>query len=159
MAPLAWAICRRSMPFADAVATRCERLQKLLLPARRAARSLLCADARARQLAQRREERREGVVSNLDTDPPTMLRYIIPAAAAAALVAAPACAGSIRISTDGKTAREVKAEIVAAAVRLCAPESAGSAVAAQLQDRCVRDTVRSAAVQSSDPSVLKLARR
>lgn len=81
------------------------------------------------------------------------------ALAVAAVVAAPASAASIHISTVGKSPEQVKAEVAKAAVRLCLPETSGSAVSDQLQSACVRATVRSALAQANDIAIGKVASR
>lgn len=66
------------------------------------------------------------------------------AAVAAVLAAAPASAKSIHISTAGKSADEVKAEVQKAAVELCRAEVGDSALSYYLQSPCVRSTVKAA---------------
>ena len=76
-----------------------------------------------------------------------MLRIATLAANAAALVAAPASAASIHVSTVGKTPEQLKAEIYAAANRACRIETSGSVLEVPLQAACVTDAVRSAMAQ------------
>lgn len=86
-----------------------------------------------------------------------MLRIATLAALAASFVAAPAFAASIHISTEGKSPAEVKAEVVAAATRLCRAESVGSLFEGKLQATCVKATVQSALSQT--PPDMKLSAR
>lgn len=53
------------------------------------------------------------------------MNRIVILAAAAALVALPASAQSIRISTAGKSADQVRAEVFQAARKLCADDTLG----------------------------------
>lgn len=73
-----------------------------------------------------------------------MLRLVTLAALAAALAAGPAAAESIRITTAGKSADQVKAEVRKAAVELCRTETAGSHLDFYLQPNCVKATMKSA---------------
>jgi len=86
------------------------------------------------------------------------MNRILILAAAAALVAAPAFAQSIHISTAGKSAEQVKAEVFKAANTLCAHAVVGATFPAEEMRVCVADTVRTTLAQSSDPQ-LKLASR
>jgi sirohydrochlorin ferrochelatase len=88
-----------------------------------------------------------------------MLRIVALAALAAAAVAAPASAASIHVSTTGKSPEQVKAEVTKAAAHLCHAENDDSAIAYQLQQICVRATVRNSLAQSADPSLVTVATR
>jgi len=79
-------------------------------------------------------------------------------AAAAALIAAPAFAQSIHISTVGKSPEQVRAEVTAAATKLCGKETATATFQIEAMRACVAGTVRTTLAQSSDPQ-LKLASR
>jgi hypothetical protein len=79
-------------------------------------------------------------------------------AAAAALIALPASAESIRISTVGKTPNQVRDEVFKAAYRLCALETVGATFRVEEMRACVDTTTRATFAQASDPN-LKLARR
>lgn len=83
---------------------------------------------------------------------------ILTAAAVAALVAAPAMAQTIHISTAGKTPTEVRAEVVKAANRLCAIETSGASFAIEANRACIRHTVNATLAQSNNPA-LQLAQR
>lgn len=87
-----------------------------------------------------------------------MLRVLTLAAVAAALVAGPASAQSIRISTSGKSPEALKAEIHKAAVRVCIAETRDSLLSYYLQAPCIRGTEKAALEQSGDPA-LRLASR
>jgi hypothetical protein len=99
----------------------------------------------------------KGVVINLNPETEDMNRIVI-LAAAAALIALPASAQSIRISTAGKSADQVKAEVFKAATKLCAHETQNATFPVEEMRVCVADTVRTTLAQSSDPQ-LKLASR
>lgn len=86
-----------------------------------------------------------------------MLR-LLTAAAVAALVAAPASAQSIHISTAGKSADQVKLEVARAADRLCAVQTNGASFPIDAQRSCVAHTVNTTLAQAKDPA-LRLAQR
>jgi hypothetical protein len=73
-----------------------------------------------------------------------MNRIFIAAACAAALVAGPAAAETVRISTAGKSTAQVQAEVVKAAKDLCAAESVGASFPLSYYKNCVKITVASA---------------
>ncbi|HEY2355985.1 MAG TPA: hypothetical protein VGH86_00940 [Phenylobacterium sp.] len=79
-------------------------------------------------------------------------------AAAAALIALPASAESIRISTVGKTPVQVRNEVFRAAYRLCALETVGASFRVEEMRACVDATTRATYAQASDPN-LKVAQR
>ena len=83
---------------------------------------------------------------------------LITLAAAAALIALPASAQSIRISTAGKSVEQVRAEVFTAAKKLCANETIGATFPAEEMRACMKNTMRTTFAQSSDPA-LKLASR
>ncbi len=99
----------------------------------------------------------KGVVSNLNPDTRTMNRIVI-LAAAAALIARPASAESIHISTVGKSPAQVRTEVFKAAYKLCAHETVGATLLVEEMRACVDSTVRVTLAQSNDPR-LKLASR
>lgn len=76
-----------------------------------------------------------------------MLR-MIPMAAAAALLASSASAQSIHISTQGKTADQVKAEVAKAARQLCWRETVGASFPIDAQKTCVEKAVKDAYAQA-----------
>ena len=80
------------------------------------------------------------------------MNRILILAAAAAVIALPASAQSIRVSTAGKSAQQVRAEVFVAARKLCSDEAA-FAYHPQETWACVDRTVRATLAQSSDPSL------
>ena len=88
-----------------------------------------------------------------------MIRIVTLAAAAVTLIAAPASAAdSIRISTAGKTAEQLRAEVQTAARKLCAREIEGSSFPTYEMDACMRLTLRATFAQAENTS-LKLAQK
>jgi hypothetical protein len=88
-----------------------------------------------------------------------MFKLATLAAVAVALVAGPATAGeSIRISTAGKSAEQVKAEVWKAAAHVCQVETRSSLLAYYMQAPCIRAAIRDAAAQSGDPALLVATR-
>lgn len=83
---------------------------------------------------------------------------ILTAAAVAALVAAPAYAQSVHISTAGKTPEQLRTEIVRAANRLCTVETQGASFPIQANEACIKHTVATTLAQSKNPALL-LAQR
>jgi hypothetical protein len=79
-------------------------------------------------------------------------------AAAAALIALPASADSIHISTVGKSPDQVRTEVFKAANKLCARETVGATFLIEEMRACVDSTVKATYAQAADPT-LKLARR
>jgi len=101
----------------------------------------------------------KGVGLNLNPDTKPMIRIVTLAAAAATLIAAPASAAdSIRVSTAGKSAEQVRAEVHSAARKLCAREIEGSSFPTYEMDACMRLTVRATFAQAQNPA-LKLAQK
>ncbi|MGZ3375821.1 MAG: hypothetical protein ACXU8S_04425 [Phenylobacterium sp.] len=80
-------------------------------------------------------------------------------AAAAVLVASSASAQSIRVSTEGKTPTQVRAEVFQAARKLCQDAVPGYAYRVQAARSCLDSTVRDTLAQSHDPSIVRLASR
>jgi hypothetical protein len=99
----------------------------------------------------------KGVGSNLNPESKTMNRIAI-LAAAAALIALPASAQSIHISTVGKSPEQVRAEVAKAAHKLCAKETFGATFWAAEMRACVASTTRATFAQASDPQ-LKFAQK
>jgi hypothetical protein len=87
-----------------------------------------------------------------------MLRIAILAATAALIAAAPASAASIRVSTTGKSPEAVKAEVVAAASKLCQAESAAS-FDLRVQAACVKATVDQALARTGASAPLQFSAR
>jgi hypothetical protein len=88
-----------------------------------------------------------------------MVRIAVLAASVVVLVAAPAGAQSIHVSTVGKSSPQVTAEVVKAASQLCAKEAAGSALSQQLRAACITDTVRAALPPPPDVTPAAIASR
>jgi len=76
-----------------------------------------------------------------------MIRILTAAAIAAAFVAGPAAAQTLRISTVGKSAEQVQTEIRAAARQACADAFANIPTPLELQSACRRDVERKAETQ------------
>jgi hypothetical protein len=76
-----------------------------------------------------------------------MIRIFTIVAAATALVALPASAQSIRISTVGKTPEQLHSEIVSAARKVCIMATSDETFRADAMSRCVHDTVRDTVAQ------------
>lgn len=100
----------------------------------------------------------KGVGSNLNPEPNIMTRIVI-LAAAAALLALPASAESIRIATAGKSADQLRAEVFKAAQRLCALETFGASYPIDEMRACVAATTRTTLAQMPDPKVRLAANR
>ncbi|MFC3069459.1 hypothetical protein [Phenylobacterium soli] len=73
---------------------------------------------------------------------------MLPMAAAAALLATSANAQSIRISTQGKTADQIRAEVVKAAESLCWRETVGASFPVDARRLCVDATVKATFAQA-----------
>jgi hypothetical protein len=76
-----------------------------------------------------------------------MIRIFSIVAAAAALVALPAGAQTIRISTVGKTPEQLHSEIVKAAWRVCAMATIDETFRLEARSRCARETISVTAAQ------------
>ena len=80
------------------------------------------------------------------------MRHIaVLAAAAAALVAAPASAASVNVSTAGKSAEQVAADVRQAATELCRSETRYDALAYYTKGACIRAATRDAQRAASQP--------
>jgi phosphate-selective porin len=84
---------------------------------------------------------------------------ILALATSAALLAAPAYADSIRISTADKTPEQVTTEIKDAAYKLCRAESRYTVFETQLRTNCMRRAVREALNQYSGIEMVESASR
>jgi hypothetical protein len=80
------------------------------------------------------------------------------ALAVAAALAAPASAASIRVSTEGKTPEQVKAEVMKAAAHVCRAEGSDWFQVYE-HEPCAQATARSALTQASDLAQSKVATR
>ncbi|CAN7280620.1 hypothetical protein LJR219_001317 [Phenylobacterium sp. LjRoot219] len=73
------------------------------------------------------------------------MRHIaILAAVAAALVAAPASAASVQISTAGKSAQQIRADVEKAAAEVCWQETRHDTLSYYTKAPCIRRTAREA---------------
>jgi len=72
------------------------------------------------------------------------MRHIATLAAAAALIAAPASAASVNVSTAGKSAEQIQADIRQAATELCRSETRYDALALHTKRGCIRAATRDA---------------
>jgi len=83
-----------------------------------------------------------------------MIRSIVLAASAIALfAAAPASAAEVRVQLAGKSAAEVRAEIVKAASTVCWKDIRGEALAGYLYPSCIRASVNDAVAKINNPSL------
>ncbi len=87
------------------------------------------------------------------------MNRIVILAAAAALIASSASAQSIRVSTEGKSPTQVRAEVFQAARKVCQDAVPGSAYRVEETRACVDRAVRDTLAQSHDPSIVHIAAR
>lgn len=78
---------------------------------------------------------------------------IITVAAAAALIAAPASAQSLRVPTTGKSAEQLHAEIVKAAKAVCARATMGASFPREMKASCIKASVAHAVAQTGNPAL------
>ncbi|HVI33318.1 hypothetical protein [Phenylobacterium sp.] len=89
-----------------------------------------------------------------------MIRTLTLAAAALLVAAAPAAAKTVRISTAGKTAEQVQAEVTKAARSLCLRETFGASFPVDIHRACVRNTVEATMKQfAANRAATQLAAR
>lgn len=81
---------------------------------------------------------------------------ILTVAAVAAFIAAPASAQSLRVSTAGKSAEQLQAEIVKAAKSVCARASMGASFPREMMATCMKASIAHAVAQSRDPALASL---
>lgn len=82
-----------------------------------------------------------------------MIRTLAFAAAAAALIAAPAAAQSVRVPTAGKSPEQLHADIVRAAQSVCRSATMGASFPHEEMARCVKSTVAATVAKSGDPAL------
>jgi hypothetical protein len=70
------------------------------------------------------------------------------------LVAAPAFAGEIRVTTAGKTTEQLHTEIVKAASKVCWEDARGQSLAVYIYPECVRRSVNTAVAQMGDDQLV-----
>jgi hypothetical protein len=80
------------------------------------------------------------------------MHRIVLLAAAAALIALPASAQSIRISTVGKSPAQVRNEVYKAAYKLCAANAYGSTIWIDEMRACADGTTRATLAQRDAPN-------
>lgn len=88
-----------------------------------------------------------------------MLRIATLAALGAFVVAAPASAESLHVSTIGKSSEQVHAEVYKAAAHLCSAAVLRGDIASYQRGACVQGAVLSALAQTSAAPVQNLASR
>lgn len=88
-----------------------------------------------------------------------MIRTLTLAAVAAAVLAAPASAQSIRISTVGKSPEQIHAEVHKAARALCARATWNATFPAEETAACVKGTVRNTYAQAGQAPPTQVATR
>lgn len=89
---------------------------------------------------------------------------ILTLAAAAALIAAPAGAQSLHVSTVGKTTEQLHADITRAAKSVCYRASVGASFPREMFAACYKATLEKAIASVGDPALataagIKLAQR
>ena len=72
------------------------------------------------------------------------MRHIAILAAAAAFIAAPASAATVNVSTTGKSAQQIQADVRQAAAELCRSETRHDTLAYYTKGACVRAATRDA---------------
>ena len=83
-----------------------------------------------------------------------MIRSIVLAASAIALLAAaPASAAEVRVKLAGRSAAEVRADIVKAASTVCWQDVRGEALAGYLYPACIRASVNDAVAKINNPAL------
>ena len=78
-------------------------------------------------------------------------------AAIACVVAAPAAAQSMSVSTAGKSAEQLHADITKAAKRVCNRAVVGASFPREMFNSCYKATVANAVTQAGDPAVATIA--
>lgn len=87
-----------------------------------------------------------------------MIRIITVAAIAAAVVAGPAAAQSVRVQIAGKSPEQVSADVVKAARSVCHRATTGATFPHEMFDACLKATLKDASAQLANPNI-KLAQR
>ncbi|MBW8815655.1 MAG: hypothetical protein JF588_19730 [Caulobacterales bacterium] len=87
-----------------------------------------------------------------------MNRILIAAAIAAAVVAGPAAAQSVRVQVAGKSPEQVQADVNTAARKVCHAATTGATFPLEMFDACLKATLKDATSQLTGASV-KLAQR
>jgi hypothetical protein len=82
---------------------------------------------------------------------------ILTVAAAAAIIAAPASAQSIRIATAGKSPAQLHAEITKAAKKVCSQAVVGASFPREMYESCYKHAVADAVAKAGDPALADIA--
>lgn len=82
---------------------------------------------------------------------------ILTVAAAAALIAAPAAAQSVRIDTAGKSTQQLHTEIAAAAKKVCRQATVGASFPREMYASCFKFAVAQAVAKANDPALAAAA--
>ncbi len=82
-----------------------------------------------------------------------MIRIATLAAVAAMVAAAPASAQTIRVSTVGKTAEQVHADVTKAARSVCEGATVGTTFRREIMQTCMKVTISRALAQAQDPAL------
>jgi predicted transglutaminase-like cysteine proteinase len=82
---------------------------------------------------------------------------LLTVAAAAALIAAPAAAQSVKISTAGKSPEQLHADIAKAAKKVCNAASVGASFPRAMYDSCYKHAMKNAVATANDPALARLA--
>jgi len=86
-----------------------------------------------------------------------MIRTLALAASAAALIAAPAAAQSVKISTAGKSPEQLHADIAKAAKKVCTAATVGATFPRDMYASCVKFAVKNAVATANDPALARVA--
>lgn len=89
---------------------------------------------------------------------------LLTVAAAACMIAAPAAAQSMSVTTTGKSTEQLHAEITKAAKRVCNRAVVGASFPREMYAACYKATVADAVTKAGDPALasaagIKLAQR
>lgn len=87
-----------------------------------------------------------------------MIRIITAAAVAAALVAGPAAAQSVKVAVAGRSADQVSADVTTAARKVCRAAIVGATFPHEMYDACIKATLKNAQAQLAETNI-KLAQR
>ncbi|ODT86580.1 hypothetical protein [Phenylobacterium sp. SCN 70-31] len=85
-----------------------------------------------------------------------MIRFLT-IAAAAALIAGPATAQSMKVSTEGKTPEQLHADIAKAAKKVCNRAVVGASFPREMYASCYKYAVRTAVDTVNDPALARVA--
>ena len=100
-----------------------------------------------------RGTRREEVEPNPLSGTTNMIRTIALAVSALAVTVAPVSASELRVKVSGKSAEQVRADIVKAASAVCWADVRGEAMAGYMYPACVRASVNDAVAKINNPQL------